>query len=140
MIETPAAVMIAEDLAKEAAFFSIGTNDLTQFMLAVDRGNPLVSEVFDTFHPALLRSIKKVIVAAKKNEINVSMCGEFASNDKAIPVLLGLGLKEFSIGVNEINTVVNVINTKKYSELEHSVDQLLEKTSIKEINEFINLM
>lgn len=140
MIETPAAVMIAEDLAKEAAFFSIGTNDLTQYMLAVDRGNPLVSHICDTFHPALLRSIKKVIDAAKNNGINVSMCGEFASNIKALPVLLGMGLTEISIGVNEINAVTNMLSSKKYYELEKNIDELLKKSTIGEIKDFINLM
>jgi phosphotransferase system enzyme I (PtsI) len=140
MIETPAAVMIAEDLAKEAAFFSIGTNDLTQYMLAADRGNPLVSHICDTFHPALLRSIKKVIDAAKKNEINVSMCGEFASNIKALPVLLGMGLTEISIGINEINTVTNILNSQKYYELEKNIEELLKKSTIQEVKDFINLM
>ena len=140
MIETPAAVMIAEDLAKEAAFFSIGTNDLTQYMLAVDRGNPLVSHICDTFHPALLRSIKKVIDAAKNNGINVSICGEFARNIKALPVILGMGLRELSIGVNEINAVTNMLSSKKYYELEKNIDELLKKSTIGEIKDFINLM
>lgn len=140
MIETPAAVMIVDELAEEAAFFSIGTNDLTQYMLAVDRGNPLVSAMFDTFHPAVLRSIKKIVAAAENSGINVSICGEIASDERALPVLLGLGLKEFSIGINEINSVTNIINAKKYCELRKLTEELLNKSLIRDIKDLIDLM
>ena len=76
MIETPAAALIADLLAKEAAFFSIGTNDLTQYTLAVDRGNAKVENLYTTLHPAVLRSIRSIIRAAKEAKIPVGMCGE----------------------------------------------------------------
>lgn len=122
MIETPASVMCAGEFAKEVDFFSIGTNDLTQYMLAVDRGNKKVAKSYDSFHPAVLKSIKKVIDAGHKNGIKVGMCGEFASDEKAIPILLGFGLDEFSMsaastpGVKELIRSYSYEEAKKYAE------------------------
>lgn len=109
MVETPAAVACAEDLARRADFFSIGTNDLTQYLLAVDRGNKKISHLYDSFHPAVLRSIRKVIEAGRQNRIPVGMCGEFAGNEEAVPLLLGMGLNEFSMAPSRIPWVKNQI-------------------------------
>lgn len=97
MIETPAACMIADLLAEEADFFSIGTNDLTQYIMAADRGNAEVAYLYSTFDPAVLRSIRQIIQAAHQAQIPVGMCGEAAADPKMIPLLLAMGLDEFSV-------------------------------------------
>lgn len=107
MIETPSACMIADILAKEADFFSIGTNDLTQYMLAADRGNERVAYLYSPFHPAVLRSIKYVIECAKRENIEVGMCGEAAANPEMLPLLLAFGLDEYSV------TAAKVLETRK---------------------------
>ena len=105
MVETPAAVFVAEELAKEVDFFSIGTNDLTQYILAADRGNQKLTKLYSPFHPAVLRAVARVIAAGHKEGKEVGMCGEFAADARAVPVLLGMGLDEFSMVSNEIAAV-----------------------------------
>ncbi len=97
MVETPSAAIISEDLAQECDFFSIGSNDLTQYTLAVDRGNERISRLFDHMHPAVLRLIAAVIDAAHKYNISVGACGEIASDIMGIPFLIGLGIDELSM-------------------------------------------
>jgi len=116
MIETPASVMCAEEFAGEVDFFSIGTNDLTQYMLAIDRGNKKMAAAYDSFHPAVLKSIKKVIDAGHAAGIPVGMCGEFAGDEKAIPLLLGMGLDEFSVSAAFAPRVKEVIRSSIYKE------------------------
>lgn len=110
MIETPAAVCIADLLAKEADFFSIGTNDLTQYTMVVDRGNAQVAYLYSTYHPAVLRSIEKVITAANHAAIPVGMCGEAAADARLIPLLLAYGLDEFSVSATSVLATRNVIS------------------------------
>lgn len=102
MMETPAACMMADVLAKEADFFSIGTNDLTGYTMAVDRGNAKVAYLYSTYNPAVLRSIHNIITCGKKENIMVGMCGEAAADPKLIPVLLGFGLDEFSVSATSV--------------------------------------
>ncbi len=97
MVETPAAAWTADLLARECDFFSIGTNDLTQYTMAVDRGNAQVASLYTTYHPAVLRSIRSVIAAAKSAHIPVGMCGEAAADPRLIPLLMQWGLDEFSV-------------------------------------------
>lgn len=97
MIETPAASLIADLLAKEADFFSIGTNDLTQYTMSVDRGNADVAYLYSTFQPSVLRSIKNIIECGRKAGIPVGMCGEAAADPMMIPLLIAFGLTEFSV-------------------------------------------
>lgn len=102
MVETPSAALLGDSLARELSFFSIGSNDLTQYTLAVDRGNERVSQLFDHFHPAVLRLIAEVSTAGHRNHIWVGLCGELASDPIAIPLLVGLGLDELSMSPSAI--------------------------------------
>lgn len=107
MIETPAATLISDLFAKESDFFSIGTNDLIQYTIAVDRGNTQISNLYTPYHPAVLRAISHIITCAKKEGIPVCMCGEAAADPQLIPLLLSYGLDKFSVGPN------SVLNTRK---------------------------
>jgi phosphotransferase system enzyme I (PtsI) len=122
MIETPASVMCAEEFAKEVDFFSIGTNDLTQYMLAVDRGNKKVAPLYNSFHPAVLKSIQKVIEAGHANGIEVGMCGEFASDEQAVKLLLGMGLDEFSMSAASIPLIKDLIRSYSYQDAKQYAD------------------
>ena len=102
MIETPAASLIADLLAKEADFFSIGTNDLTQYTMAVDRGNAKVAYLYSSYNPAVLRSMKNIIEAANTAGIMVGMCGEAAADPLLIPLLISFGLGEFSVSATSV--------------------------------------
>ncbi len=109
MMETPASVLLAEEFAKEADFFSIGTNDLTQYLLAVDRGNKKISDRYDFMHPAVLKAVRHIIEAGHKEHIKVGMCGEMAGNAEAVPVLLEMGLDEFSMSAGSIDYVRRLV-------------------------------
>ena len=135
MIETPAAALIADLLAKEAAFFSIGTNDLTQYTLAVDRGNAKVENLYTTLHPAVLRSIRSIIRAAKEAKIPVGMCGEAAADPALIPLLLEFGLDEMSVSASSIlktRKIVSQWSQKKTAEVEQKAMQLDEPQAVEE--------
>jgi phosphotransferase system enzyme I (PtsI) len=109
MVETPAAAMLVDVLAEASDFFSLGTNDLTQYTMAVDRGNAKVAGLFQPLHPAVLRLIKQTIDAAHSKGKWVGMCGELAGMTKAIPILLGFGLDEFSMNPRAIPEAKNLI-------------------------------
>ncbi len=123
MIETPAASLIADLLAKEADFFSIGTNDLTQYTMSVDRGNADVAYLYSTFQPAVLRSIKHIIECGRNAGIPVGMCGEAAADPLMIPLLISYGLTEFSVNPVLVLTARCIIS--KWSKAE--ADALAEK-------------
>lgn len=110
MIETPAASLIADILAKEADFFSIGTNDLTQYTMVVDRGNAKVAYLYSAYNPAVLRSIKHIIACAREANIMVGMCGEAAADPLLIPLLLAYGLQEFSVSATSVLATRNTIS------------------------------
>ena len=135
MIETPAAALIADLLAKEAAFFSIGTNDLTQYTLAVDRGNAKVENLYTTLHPAVLRSIRSIIRAAKEAKIPVGMCGEATADPALIPLLLEFGLDEMSVSASSIlktRKIVSQWSQKETAEVEQKAMQLDEPQAVEE--------
>jgi len=134
MIETPAAVMIAPLLAKEVDFFSIGTNDLIQYCLAVDRSNEHVSYLYEPLHPAILRALKQVCDAAHAAGIEVSMCGEMAAEPMYVPVLLGLGLDELSMNHACIPRVKRVLRNLSRAEGKEMLDALLQLSTGKEIS------
>ena len=123
MIETPSASLIADLLAQESDFFSIGTNDLTQYTMTVDRGNADVSYLYSTFHPSVLRSVKHIIDSGKAAGIPVGMCGEAASDPLFIPLLLSFGLSEFSVNPVLVLATRSVIS--KWTKAE--ADALTEK-------------
>ena len=120
MIETPASALIAEQLAQEAAFFSIGTNDLTQYTLAVDRGNTKISVLYDGLHPAVLRLMKMTCDAGRKAGIDVGICGEMGGQLEATPLLVGMGFNEISISGKMLPAVkysISRLNAKACREL-----------------------
>ena len=133
MVETPAAVFLAEELAKEVDFFSIGTNDLTQYILAADRGNRKLSKLYDPFHPAVLRAVQRVIDAGHKAGIEVGMCGEFAGDERAAALLLGMGLDEFSMVSAEIAAVRYQIRGLSYRQTRHLAERVLAAGAVKEV-------
>ncbi|MCA9537917.1 MAG: phosphoenolpyruvate--protein phosphotransferase [Myxococcales bacterium] len=124
MIEVPAAVVIADLLAREVDFFSIGTNDLAQYTLAVDRGNRHVADLYDPFHPAMLRFLTNIIDAANVAGIEVSMCGEMAGEPLALPVLLGMGLRSFSMNASSIPLIKSMIRDLAISDCRALVDEV----------------
>ncbi|MDF7670967.1 phosphoenolpyruvate-protein phosphotransferase PtsI [Orbaceae bacterium ESL0721] len=138
MVETPAAAVIAAQLIKEVDFFSIGTNDLTQYTLAVDRGNELISHLYNPFSPAVLLLIKNVIDVAHKAGKWTGMCGELAGDERATVLLLGMGLDEFSMSSGSIPKIKKLIRNTNYAEAKKLADTALEKATAKEILELIN--
>lgn len=137
MIETPAAALIADLLAEEADFFSIGTNDLTQYTMAVDRGNAKVSYLYSAYNPAVLRSIRHIIKTAKEKHIPVGMCGEAASDPHLIPLLIAFGLDEFSVSpaaVLQTRKIIAAWDSKKASE---AAQHALELKTEREVAEYL---
>lgn len=137
MIEVPAAAMIADQLAREVDFFSIGTNDLIQYMMAADRMNEQVSYLYDPFHPAVLRMIRQVIEAAHQAGKWVGMCGEMAGEELAVPILLGLGLDEFSMSAASILRTRHLMKRLDTAEMKAVAQHALTLESGQEIRAYI---
>jgi phosphotransferase system enzyme I (PtsI) len=137
MIEVPSAALIADILAQEADFFAIGTNDLIQYSLAIDRSNENVSYLYEPLHPALLRLIKGVIDAGKAAGIPVSMCGEMASDPIYAIVLIGLGLDIFSMNPSSIPIIKNIARSVRYRDCRRIAEMALQKKTAQEIEEFV---
>lgn len=133
MVETPAAAAIAHHLAKEVAFFSIGTNDLTQYTLAVDRGNEMISHLYNPLSPAVLTVIKQVIDASHAEGKWTGMCGELAGDERATLLLLGMGLDEFSMSGISIPTVKKVIRNSNFAEVKAMAEEALSLPTAAEI-------
>jgi phosphotransferase system enzyme I (PtsI) len=125
MIEVPSAFVLAEELSKEADFFSIGTNDLIQYILAVDRGNNFISDLYQQFHPAVIRALQRIIDGGHKNKIKVSMCGEMASVPLAIPLLIGLGLDELSVIPSMFSEIKQIVRATKYTDAKIFAEEIL---------------
>ncbi|MBR2066785.1 MAG: phosphoenolpyruvate--protein phosphotransferase [Solobacterium sp.] len=138
MIEIPAAAVLADNLAKEADFFSIGTNDLIQYSMAADRMSQPVSYLYQPMNPSVLRLIKMTIDGAHKHGKWCGMCGEMAGDEIAAPVLLGLGLDEFSMSATSILRARQIINGLKYEEMKKLAEQCLEKDTQEEVIELVN--
>lgn len=138
MVETPAAAAIAHHLAKEVDFFSIGTNDLTQYTLAVDRGNELISHLYNPMTPAVLTLIKQVIDASHKEGKWTGMCGELAGDERAAVLLLGMGLDEFSMSAISIPRIKKVIRNVNFEDAKTLAEQALAQPTAADIMALVN--
>ena len=138
MIEIPSAAITADILAEKADFFSIGTNDLVQYSLAVDRGNEKVSYLGEAFHPAILRFLKKTIDAAHERGIKAAMCGELAGNPEATCLLLGLGLDEFSMAASSIPRIKEIIRSSSLKACKSLATDALRARSIEEVRSLLH--
>ncbi|MGL5885141.1 MAG: putative PEP-binding protein, partial [Bombilactobacillus sp.] len=135
MIEIPAAAVLADQFAKEVDFFSIGTNDLIQYTMAADRGNEHVSYLYQPYNPSILRLIKNVIDAAHKEGKWVGMCGEAAGDSTMVPLLLGMGLDEYSMSATSILRVRSLMKHLDTQELQDLVEQATNVSLSNEENE-----
>lgn len=138
MIEVPSAALLAPILAQEVDFFSIGTNDLTQYTLAIDRGHPILSAEADGLHPSILQLIDQTVKAAHKHGKWVGICGELAADPKAVPILMGLGVDELSMSPNSIPLVKAQIRTLNYSQAQVLAKRALEcdsATAVRQLSE-----
>ena len=137
MVETPAACMIADLLAQHADFFSIGTNDLTGYIMAADRGNSDVEYLYSVFNPAVLRAIKHIISCAKEKGIKCGMCGEAAADEKLIPLLVSFGLNEFSVNPTSVLSVRRKISQMEKQTCDKIAKEVFMKQTANEIESFL---
>ena len=137
MVETPSAAVNAKFLAKEVDFFSIGTNDLTQYTLAVDRGNELISHLYNPMSPSVLGLIKQVIDASHAEGKWTGMCGELAGDERATLLLLGMGLDEFSMSAISVPHIKKLVRHVSYQEAKALADEALQKPTAAEIEQLI---
>ncbi len=139
MIEVPAAVILADLLAKEADFFSIGTNDLIQYSLAVDRVNEKTAHLYQPFHPAIIRMIKRVIDAGHNEGKQVSLCGEMSGEPSQALLLVGLGIDALSMSCASILPIKKLIRSIRYSDAQRLVQEVLELKTATEVEEFVTI-
>ncbi len=139
MIETPAAVLIADELAAEVDFFSIGTNDLTQYILAVDRGNERIAAMYDTLHPAVVRAMRQVVDAAHRHGCEVGICGEFAGQAAHTELLVGLGFDELSVAPPAVSAIKERIRRIETSEACETARRAVETATAEEIHNLIGV-
>ena len=125
MIEVPSAAIMADQLAKEVDFFSVGTNDLIQYSMAADRGNEHIAYLYDPLNPAILRLLQMICTAGKSAEIDVGICGEMANDPLNLPILVGLGLTELSMSPNSILQAKNTIRNLHYSDCKELLKEIL---------------
>ena len=138
MVETPAAVMIADLLIKEVDFFSIGTNDLTQYILAVDRGNENIAELYDHFSPSVIRAIKRVIDCSRAEGKWTGMCGEMAGDERAALLVAGLELDEFSMSATSIPKVKKILRSQNMSELKVLAEHVLQQSTAAGVKQLLD--
>jgi len=137
MIEIPSAVTIADILAKHVDFFSIGTNDLIQYALAIDRVNEHVAFMYEPYHPAVIRMIKQTVDAARDAGIEVSLCGEMAGDPMCASILLGIGIDELSMNSGSIPLIKKIIRSISRKEAMNDLNHIMELTTAREIKKFI---
>ena len=133
MIEVPSAAVMSRDYAKEVDFLSIGTNDLIQYLMAVDRGNDYVSDLYQEFHPSVIRTLAHIVIEGKKSNVTVNICGEMAADTLAVPLLLGIGLDSLSVSPSAIPSVKRTIRALDYSKAKILADECLTLSSEDEI-------
>jgi phosphotransferase system enzyme I (PtsI) len=134
MIEIPSAALIIKDFAGEIDFVSIGTNDLIQYLLAVDRGNEIVSSLYQEFNPAVIRILNYIIREGKSNGLSVSMCGAMAADPFAVPILVGMGLDSISVSASAIPTIKRIVRSLSFEEMKALADECLIFKTEKEIS------
>ena len=139
MIEIPAAAIMADLLAEHVDFFSIGTNDLIQYVCAVDRMNENIHSLYDPFHPGVLRLIEQVIRAGEKHNIEVAMCGEMAANEALTEILLGMGLTHFSMAPGSLLKTKKLIREMEFKKAKQITEKVLKLPSGKVVKEFLKL-
>jgi len=137
MVEVPSAAVMAQDFAAEIDFLSIGTNDLIQYLMAVDRGNDLVSDLYQEFNPSVIRTLSHIVIEAKKKDKQVSLCGEMAADTLAIPLLVGLGLHSLSISPSTIPYAKRIIRSISFKKAKVLADKCLSYSTEQEIVEEI---
>ena len=137
MIEVPAAVMLVEKLAKEVDFFSLGTNDLIQFTLAVDRTNELITDMFQPHHPAVLSMIYQTVVAAHREGIPVAVCGEMSSDPLSVLLLVGLGVDELSMTPWSVMATKKIIRSINFEDVRDTALAILQLDDAKDVNEYL---
>jgi len=137
MVEIPSAALLASRLAQECSFFSIGSNDLTQYTLAVDRGNERVARLYDHFHPAVLQLIKRTVDAAHESEISVGLCGEFASDPLGIIILVGMGIDELSMVPGMIPQAISVVRALDRGKAREIAEKVVTLTTPLEVTKFL---
>ncbi|MFQ5669915.1 MAG: phosphoenolpyruvate--protein phosphotransferase [Acidobacteriota bacterium] len=137
MVEVPSAAMVADLLAKEVDFFSIGTNDLIQYLLAIDRSNESVAYLYQPLHPAVLRMLKFVTETGHKAGISVSMCGEMASDPRFLPVLIGLGLRELSVNPTTLPAIRTAVRKTNAAAAQNLAERLLGAQTAEEVGKIL---
>ena len=137
MVEVPSAAVMTSEFAKEVDFLSIGTNDLIQYLMAVDRGNDLVSDLYQEFNPSVIRTLNHIVADGKKQNIPVSLCGEMAADTLAIPLLVGLGLDSLSISPSTIPYIKRIIRSMSYSKAKELADKCLTFSTQEEVTKEI---
>ncbi len=137
MIEIPSTVLIADALAKECDFFSIGTNDLAHYMLAIDRGNKHVEYLHEPLHPALVRSIKHVIDSAHREGITACICGELAADPYCLPLLVGMGIDGLSVNLPSVPVIKHLIRNLNFSDCHALAHSVLMATTVESANKIV---
>lgn len=132
MIEVPSAALMAGDFAEEADFLSIGTNDLIQYIMAVDRGNDLVQNLYQEFSPAVLRTLDYIVKRAKEKNVSVSICGEMAADNLAVPFLVGIGLDSLSVSPSMLYSIKRTIRSISYEKARELAEEMLQMRTEKE--------
>jgi len=135
MIEVPSAAVMIEEYASEVDFVSIGSNDLIQYLLAVDRGNEIVSNLYREFHPAVIRTLYKIITSSKKVGTKVSICGEMAGDILATPLLVGMGLDSISVSAATIPHIKKIIRSINFNEAKYLAVECLTFKTEKEVSD-----
>lgn len=138
MVETPAAAVNARHLAKEVDFFSIGTNDLTQYTLAVDRGNEIIAHLYNPLSPAVLNLIKQVIDASHAEGKWTGMCGELAGDERATALLLGMGLDEFSMSSISVPRIKKLVRSVNFADAKALADEALAQPTAADIERLVD--
>ena len=137
MVELPAAIEIIDELAEVSDFFSIGTNDLIQYLLAVDRTNESVSNMYVSHHPAVLRAVYRIVNSAINNDVDVSVCGDMALDEDMLKFLIGIGVRKVSIDPQQIPRIQAFVSELHTEEARQHARKLLRFGTLKEVNRFL---